>query len=389
MLRMLIILAFLAASGLTPSSLNAADNPTTPTPTVLPGVNIPGNDDADQPEPGPHVLFLCFEILGMRNSAVQPYILQSRSSVHGVSPKSSKPTSPPCTTVDEKHPLKRGDKLVVVIQGGQNVFDNYVELLNLNITATAATFINVAPTRPSIAQPNGNPSFKTPNPAATQQLKYLVWPIPLQGDTIPEIAIHMIYSPTKIPPASDTVPPPAAGEYPITLLDLTYPQVHQLSHFNIATGVVGSSLHNSNFLRLQTTGATGTSGQPGYVPADYVTTKISGSPQVFPLLMFSAYFTPFDAERKWHRSDLIPEPGVGFSLSSPSTDFFLGGSSEIRRNVQIVGGLHIGKTTSLVKPPFDDPTSSTAPTTTQDFNLGAFAGLTFNIDFIKSLFSAK
>jgi hypothetical protein len=79
---------------------------------------------------------------------------------------------------------------------------------------------------------------------------------------------------------------------------------------------------------------------------------------------------------------LIPGLSWGFSLSSPSTSFFVGASFEIRRNVQFITGANIAKITSLAPVP---QTTST-PVTQQNFQVGPFIGLTVNIDFIKALF---
>ena len=106
------------------------------------------------------------------------------------------------------------------------------------------------------------------------------------------------------------------------------------------------------------------------------------------MLFFTAYlFHPIDAEVPFERMDLLPQPSVGFSLTSPSGDLFIGGSSEFfKRNVQLVYGYHYGQTTHLVPGQIDHPLSKDAPQTTKRFDGGAFVGLTFNIDFIKGLF---
>ena len=180
-------------------------------------------------------------------------------------------------------------------------------------------------------------------------------------------------------------PDPTKPESTVTLHQVAYPQVHSLSYFNIATGVVGSTIHNPSFIRSKTALASGST------PAQFATVKDNGDPTVHPVLFFSAYlFHPLDAETQFHWSDMIPAPGVGFSLTAPAGNFFFGGSSEFfRRNVQIIYGLHYGQVTHLAPTGVDDPSSSTAPVTQQRFSRGAFAGLTFNIDFIKGLFGGK
>ena len=96
-----------------------------------------------------------------------------------------------------------------------------------------------------------------------------------------------------------------------------------------------------------------------------------------------------DAESKWRRRDLWPGITLGFSLTTPADSFYFGGSSEIRRNVQLVYGLNYAKVTTLAPTNFVDPADSTAPKTVNKFGKGAFVGFTFNIDFIKGLFGSS
>jgi len=168
----------------------------------------------------------------------------------------------------------------------------------------------------------------------------------------------------------------------ITLLSLTLPQVHPLYYYNVATGVAVSSRRNPSFLRLQ---------QPPppnkpSAPAQYFTQKDQGSVYVAPILVFSAYIKPIDAERRWRPIDLFPAVSTGFSLSDPANSFYFGASSEIRRNVQVVYGVNLVKITALAPAGFVPSSSSTAPATKKDFATGVFIGMTVNIDFIKGLF---
>ena len=93
-----------------------------------------------------------------------------------------------------------------------------------------------------------------------------------------------------------------------------------------------------------------------------------------------------DAERRFHKSDLIPAPTLAFSLSSPSTNFYFGGSSELFvRNLQLVYGFSIAKTGVLQ--PTANQLSATTAATQQVFLKGGFVGVSFNITgFIQSLF---
>ena len=178
---------------------------------------------------------------------------------------------------------------------------------------------------------------------------------------------------------------------PITVMNQTFNHVHALNTFNISTGIIYSWLRNPTFTRQESSaavtcqaGATGCTAEPEM----YQTVTTQGSRTVDPALFFTIYaFGKFDAERKWHLSDLKPEPSVGLSLSSPTTDYFFGTQSEVWRGVQLVGGIHEGQRNQLVPPLANDPTSSTAPVTKLVFNQSGFIGITFNISFIQSLFS--
>ncbi|HEX3682443.1 MAG TPA: hypothetical protein VHU83_07855 [Bryobacteraceae bacterium] len=209
------------------------------------------------------------------------------------------------------------------------------------------------------------------------------------------------------------------------------PQVHSLYRYNISTGVVWSTIRTPTFSRVATgnyfpagcglttsvattgattssvTGTTMTTGtttttttgttttnSPSTVTTTtcaptYQTLQVSGGPRILPVLMFTFYPTKRDTQVKtvsW--KEVIPAPAIGLSLSSPSDDFFLGASSELKpfRNLQLVYGVHLGRIEKLGANGFQIPTDGTAPQTTTSLHTGAFVGLTFNIDFIKSIF---
>jgi hypothetical protein len=164
----------------------------------------------------------------------------------------------------------------------------------------------------------------------------------------------------------------------VVLLSLPLPQIHQLYHFNVATGVAASTLRNPTFVRVQHSAAP---------DPTYVTLKDEGPQSFAPVLLFTAYLKPLDAERRWSVEELwTPGISVGFSLSSPATSFYLGLSSEVVRNVQVAYGVNFARVTKLGLTDFVDPTSNVAPATVQRFGHGYFIGVTFNIDFIKGLF---
>lgn len=306
---------------------------------------------------------LCYKLAPVSRSALQPYILVPAAD------NSDFPNGI-CAEVDDDHPLVQRDKIAIGIYGDKAAW-SAIELINLNITFQKGSTLNPAPVRQTVSTSNTFVFAEQKDHA-----EYVEWPVPIAGDTIPEITVKVLYRSGKT-------------EELLTLLDQTYPQVHNLSYFNISTGVVASTLHDPTFARVQTAAAVGTPNQPGFQPATFATQQTAGDPVIAPVLMFTFYYPPFDAERSWHKGDLIPQPNIGFSLTSPSTDFFVGGASEIQRHVQLVAGLHIGKITELPTVPFDDPTSNAAPITRKSFHFGAFYGLTFNIDFIKGLFGGS
>jgi hypothetical protein len=171
----------------------------------------------------------------------------------------------------------------------------------------------------------------------------------------------------------------------VSLLNVPLPQVHSLYYFNLATGVAVSWVRNPSFLRLENTPPS----PPG--TATYYTQKVPGSLTVEPILLFTTYLPKLamDAESPWKPKNLIPGFSFGFSLSAPASSFYIGGSSEIWRNLQFAGGLNVAKVNALAPAGYVDPTSSTAPTTIQKFAKGAFIGFTLNIDFIAGLFGQK
>jgi hypothetical protein len=181
-----------------------------------------------------------------------------------------------------------------------------------------------------------------------------------------------------------------------------YKNVHKVYPFNITTGMIYSTLRNPTWSRVETappSGCTSASTSSCSSPELYTTVENPAPRPIEPALFLTAYvfgssdvprkwhlFGPFDPERKWHFFDLMPQPSVGLSLTSPSTDFFAGGSSEVHRSVQIVYGVHRGKVNYLAPTLANDPTSSAAPVTLTHFRTGYYVGITFNIPFISSVF---
>jgi hypothetical protein len=173
-------------------------------------------------------------------------------------------------------------------------------------------------------------------------------------------------------PSSLTVGTPVSDQS-VTLLSYTFAQAHALSRFNLTSGVVVNSARPPNLTN------TGTSMSPVYA-------KSPGSPMIDPILAVSAYiFRPVDAERQFQAKDLVPAPTLGFSLTSPSSNFYFGFSSEFfLRNLQVVYGVSSVKLTELGQVTAG---SATSTYTVQQTSYHGFVGMTFNITgFIQTLF---
>ncbi|HEX3528326.1 MAG TPA: hypothetical protein VH988_14785 [Thermoanaerobaculia bacterium] len=177
---------------------------------------------------------------------------------------------------------------------------------------------------------------------------------------------------------SGTTAPAAvtAGQAPdqlLNLLTLTLPQAHALYHYNLAAGLVVSSVR-----------------APTFVMQGATATQIDGPRSVDPVLLFTVYFRPIDAESDL-KKPLSESPGLtlGLSLSSPSSSFYLGGSSDVLRNIQLVYGVNFTKVARLGPPGTSNlgSTSATPATTAQRYARGVFVGLTFNFSgFVQGLF---
>lgn len=253
------------------------------------------------------------------------------------------------------------------------------------IESTGVTLVDVGPTLPASAKlkawtpdtayfvgdviqgtSSGHYYSVTQAGISEHSLRQLVVPAPqvVPGDTIQWQDLGTTL------PASVSVGIPSSDQT-VNLLTYTFPQAHALSYFNLASGVVVSSIKSRSFYNNGSAmWATATSG-----------------PTVDPILAVTGYvFGPMDAERPWHPKDLVPGITIGFSLTSPTTNFYFGGSSELFiRNLQVVYGLSLYREATLY--PSTQAVVGTSPATSrQTFFEGGFAGLSFNITgFIQSL----
>jgi hypothetical protein len=175
----------------------------------------------------------------------------------------------------------------------------------------------------------------------------------------------------------------------VSLLNTPLPQVHALYYFNLASGVVYGHITTKNFsFQSPPTGVilcTTTTLPP---PCPVAT---NGAPTVDPVLLFTGYIKPMDAESPYNfKRDFLRWPGItfGLSLSSPANNYYVGGSSEFpTRNVQLVYGAIFAKVSVLAPPGAQAAgTVGGTPNTVQTFKTGWFVGFTYNISgFIQSL----
>ncbi len=189
---------------------------------------------------------------------------------------------------------------------------------------------------------------------------------------------------------------PGPTEQSMTLLNTNYPQTHNLSRFNIASGLAVTYLGKSSpsWSRVETSPAvTCGAGVPQpCIPSPALYQTVENQPNTLaydPVLFFMVYPFRLDSERKWHPRDFLhPALDFGLSLSSPSTDFFVAVSEEaFVRGVQFTGGVHVGQVNELSPTAgVNDPTSSAAPVTITRWHGFLFGGLTFNLNFIQTLF---
>ncbi len=224
---------------------------------------------------------------------------------------------------------------------------------------------------------------------------YLPSAQPLNGDTLPNVTITALYD-TPTPQSGNLKDPTPstsiASDRSVILLTAQLPQVHSMFAYNLAFGVIGSSLSEPSFTRVANAPPcpTGTTPPgPSSSPCGTFTDSSSTATPIQPVVFLTTYLPQkFDAESHWRAHELWwpLAPGFGISLTQPSTDFFFGNSSEVRRGVQIVYGWHLAKVNYL-RAGVESSTSSAPSVTGQHLQSGFFCGATFNINFVQSLFS--
>jgi hypothetical protein len=159
----------------------------------------------------------------------------------------------------------------------------------------------------------------------------------------------------------------------------TLTQVHPKYYFNLSTGLIVSTIHSRSF------------GWATIAPGIYTPIQVSSNPIVDAGLFLTIYWPrlPMDAESPWNPKNMIPAPTLGMSFSSPTSNFYLGLSSEVRRNVQIVFGASTAEPQRLSSTSVSATNMGTPPTA-QKFTMGGFVGLSLNISgFIQTVLGGK
>ena len=167
----------------------------------------------------------------------------------------------------------------------------------------------------------------------------------------------------ELPPSTAAVP----SDQMLTLLNMQLPQSHSLYYYNLASGVLVTTIRQATF--AYTTAVATNNGTPQ---------QTGSSLLIDPVVSFTRYIWPIDAERKMRWSDVRPGVTLSFSLSSPSSNFYFGGSSELLRYIQAEYGFALAKAPQLATSAIA-ASSSTTPTTVQVFKKGAYFGFSFNI----------
>jgi hypothetical protein len=256
----------------------------------------------------------------------------------------------------------------------------------------------------------------------------------------PPMVITWLDSGTTTPASVSSGPPP---DQTLSLINLTLPQTHTLSRFNISSGVVANIARPPAFgwvapttpgIQLpmnyiaasqivptvpSTVAISGAGAVPVAVePTTQCTYGVSKVPNtvggtttmVFPVyqcpqktgkgstnidgvLVLTAYLLPVDAEVPWRFRfyapsawrDWVPAPSIGISLTSPTNNFYAGASNEFGvRNLQIFYGVSFRNVANRLALPGSQQVwggQGTAPAvaTISAFQHSFFVGATFNL----------
>jgi len=187
------------------------------------------------------------------------------------------------------------------------------------------------------------------------------------------------------------------------LKDVKYPQVRALYRFNFAMGVIVSRLKEKSFVRMKT--AANDPDTSSVDEARYMLQEAEGTARVFPAFLFSTYLKRVDIQDPvWSRCKTIrwcpgwralPAPSIGFALTNPADNAFVGITSEVFENIHFYLGGHNGKISELLTPRDDNGEEITVrnadrdsadPKTQPARRWGFSYGVTFNINIVGSWF---
>lgn len=166
----------------------------------------------------------------------------------------------------------------------------------------------------------------------------------------------------------------------VTLLEEKFPVIRGLYRFNLSTGLMASFVEKPSFDKVLNNNALDST-KPTY----FIQKSSSGDPDISPVLAFTAYWKPVDIYERTRWTDWIPNPTIGFDVANPTDDFFVGGSSEFIRNIQIIYGWNFAKVDKLTN--IQDLDSDSDPAVSQSFDSNFFIGVTFNINLVPLMFN--
>jgi hypothetical protein len=232
--------------------------------------------------------------------------------------------------------------------------------------------------QPGVSGKLPGPPFELPGPPLTVPAPQVVADLaPLQWQDL-----------GTTPPATASLGTQPADQT-VSVLNLTLPQAHSLVWFNLASGVVVSSLRPSVVTTYTGVGPGMQSSptNPDVCPTGVSTCSLysvaKGSHLIDPVLGLTVYAVhPLDVERPFRLLDLIPAPTFNLSVLSPTANFHIGFSSEFFvRNLQLTYG---GSFVQETRAPAGTPTATinNQPaylSTVKKFNKGSFFGFTLNI----------
>lgn len=169
------------------------------------------------------------------------------------------------------------------------------------------------------------------------------------------------------------------------LTNYVLPQVHPLYRFNVTTGAMFSGVRDREFAKVQTQldNPMTTENETRYRIA-----MTEAGRTIRPALGITLYWHPIDPLLPLRSRDrLIPQPTIAFGFQQPADNAFIGFTNEIARSVQLMWGVHRGKTSEL-QPRSDvaEDQQSTLPPTRSRPQTKAFIGIAFNIKALGKIF---